>query len=435
MGRGRSAEHFIDQSLKTLWRESKHPRHTIDSELHREEHLSVLLVDSDCNKDEAEHSLPDDTTETMAMGKIMLCRYSYDPLDRLIATSPLTDTESQRFYCKDLLATEIQGQFKHSIFQCNDQLLAEQQSGGTSVVTMLVSTDQQRSVLRTLPSQPTTTTAYSPYGYLPVSSASPSLLKFNGERQDPVTGYYLLGNGYRAFSTILMRFISPDSWSPFGEGGLNPYAYCLGDPINQRDPSGHGLLLKSYIKFAEGSARAAGKLEALSASKIETPPPPYAAVRAAPSNQDKFNGIIERVSKSFNMKENSLLQESIEISNSKKSQIYPGTLQSPEKATRNYNFYNNTSEFNFLNGVPQTGEKILLPNGAETFLFTGHFDASISYFSHKLPTLAASERTATATKLRNTVLNRIEYIRKYSQELPPLSRRAPRGASPVGWRG
>jgi uncharacterized protein RhaS with RHS repeats len=36
-----------------------------------------------------------------------------------------------------------------------------------------------------------------------------------------------------------MRFNSPDSWSPFGEGGLNAYTYCLGDPVNAIDPSGH----------------------------------------------------------------------------------------------------------------------------------------------------------------------------------------------------
>lgn len=36
-----------------------------------------------------------------------------------------------------------------------------------------------------------------------------------------------------------MRFNSPDSWSPFGEGGLNYYAYCMGDPVNRTDPTGH----------------------------------------------------------------------------------------------------------------------------------------------------------------------------------------------------
>ncbi|EJL88515.1 RHS repeat-associated core domain protein containing protein [Herbaspirillum sp. CF444] len=62
---------------------------------------------------------------------------------------------------------------------------------------------------------------------------------YNGQRQDPLSGTYHLGNGYRAYNPVLMRFNCPDSWSPFGAGGINPYAYCAGDPINQADPSGH----------------------------------------------------------------------------------------------------------------------------------------------------------------------------------------------------
>lgn len=62
---------------------------------------------------------------------------------------------------------------------------------------------------------------------------------FNGQVRDPVTGYYHLGSGYRAYNPELMRFNTPDSWSPFGEGGINPYAYCRNDPINFIDPTGH----------------------------------------------------------------------------------------------------------------------------------------------------------------------------------------------------
>ncbi|MFC9753074.1 RHS repeat-associated core domain-containing protein [Streptomyces sp. NPDC056921] len=40
-------------------------------------------------------------------------------------------------------------------------------------------------------------------------------------------------------ATTLARFHSPDSLSPFGDAGLNAYAYCLGDPINRVDPTGH----------------------------------------------------------------------------------------------------------------------------------------------------------------------------------------------------
>uniref|UniRef100_UPI00214B5855 RHS repeat-associated core domain-containing protein n=1 Tax=Pseudomonas sp. UMAB-08 TaxID=1365375 RepID=UPI00214B5855 len=72
----------------------------------------------------------------------------------------------------------------------------------------------------------------------------------NGEPPDPVTGHYLLGNGYRAFNPVLMRFNSPDSLSPFGEGGLNGYAYCGGDPVNYRDPTGHiPAFMKPALRF------------------------------------------------------------------------------------------------------------------------------------------------------------------------------------------
>lgn len=70
-----------------------------------------------------------------------------------------------------------------------------------------------------------------------------SALGFNGERIDPELGGYHLGNGYRLYSPSLRRFTSPDSLSPFGKGGINPYAYCEGDPINNTDPTGHRVRL------------------------------------------------------------------------------------------------------------------------------------------------------------------------------------------------
>ncbi|MDR5775590.1 MULTISPECIES: RHS repeat-associated core domain-containing protein [unclassified Caballeronia] len=70
-------------------------------------------------------------------------------------------------------------------------------------------------------------------------SEAPGLPGYGGERRDAVSGAYHLGNGYRAYSPSLMRFTCPDSLSPFQAGGINPYAYCAGDPINRLDPSGH----------------------------------------------------------------------------------------------------------------------------------------------------------------------------------------------------
>ncbi len=65
---------------------------------------------------------------------------------------------------------------------------------------------------------------------------------FNGERRDPVIHHYHLGNGYRNYNPGLMRFHAMDSMSPFGKGGINSYAYCMGDPVNRSDPSGHFLI-------------------------------------------------------------------------------------------------------------------------------------------------------------------------------------------------
>jgi RHS repeat-associated protein len=171
--------------------------------------------------------------------KTLLCRYRYDALNRLVASTPSAQADTQRFYLKDRLTTEIQGAEQRSIMQHEDQLLAQQQRQSGTVETRLLATDQQRSVVNVLAAARRNFLAYTPYGHRPPENGLLSLLGFNGERPDPVTGCYLLGNGYRAFNPVLMRFNSPDSWSPFGYGGLNGYAYCVGDPVNRYDPNGH----------------------------------------------------------------------------------------------------------------------------------------------------------------------------------------------------
>ncbi|NBA93866.1 RHS repeat-associated core domain-containing protein [Pseudomonas sp. R5(2019)] len=79
--------------------------------------------------------------------------------------------------------------------------------------------------------------AYPPYGHRLADEAS-SLIGFNGQLEERQITGYMLGNGYRAFNVVLMRFNSPDGWSPFGKGGINPYCYCSGDPINFTDSTG-----------------------------------------------------------------------------------------------------------------------------------------------------------------------------------------------------
>ncbi|MDO7896447.1 RHS repeat-associated core domain-containing protein [Pseudomonas citrulli] len=171
--------------------------------------------------------------------KTALCHYRYDPLDRLVDCAPAAQAAIQRFYCKSRLASEIQGAVRRSVFQHDDALLAQLQREDGNVGTSLLATDQQRSVLNVLDTTGPHPLVYAPYGHHPSANGLLSLLGFNGEPPDPVTGHYLLGNGYRAFNPVLMRFNSPDTLSPFGEGGVNAYGYCGGDSINRNDPTGH----------------------------------------------------------------------------------------------------------------------------------------------------------------------------------------------------
>ncbi|HEF4760799.1 TPA: RHS repeat-associated core domain-containing protein [Pseudomonas putida] len=164
--------------------------------------------------------------------------YRYDPLDRVVDCSLPNQAIIQRFYFKERLATEVEGALTRSVFQQKDQLLAQQQHRSGAVDTALLVTDGQRSVLQGVSSSVHLFT-YTPYGHRSIKSDLPG---FNGERLESLTGHYLLGIGYRAFNPVLMRFNSPDDLSPFGEGGMNPYAYCAGDPVNRVDPDGHVFL-------------------------------------------------------------------------------------------------------------------------------------------------------------------------------------------------
>ncbi|WP_024698105.1 RHS repeat-associated core domain-containing protein [Pseudomonas avellanae] len=166
----------------------------------------------------------------------VLCRYRYDALDRVAVVDPEAQEAVSRFYQKSRLTVEIQGAVHRRVFHGEDRLLAEYETEGSSIRADLLGTDTQNSVLQAVSSQGQQSLAYSPYGH---RAQGGPFSGFNGERADPVTGHYLLGNGCRAFNPVLMRFNSPDSLSPFGRGGLNAYAYCQGDPVNRSDPGGH----------------------------------------------------------------------------------------------------------------------------------------------------------------------------------------------------
>ncbi|WP_341520418.1 RHS repeat-associated core domain-containing protein [Pseudomonas sp. G.S.17] len=176
--------------------------------------------------------------------------YHYDPLDR-VARGGANDTDQQRFYREGELANQVDGDLARTFMRGADQLLAERHGDGA----VLLGTSLQQTVLSEIsPGAPANDIVYSAYGHGTGESPISTALGFNGELSEGDTGWQLLGNGYRAFNPALMRFHSPDSLSPFGEGGLNGYMYCKGDPVNHSDPTGHfGLGILSLVLAVAGA--------------------------------------------------------------------------------------------------------------------------------------------------------------------------------------
>ncbi|MFJ2448189.1 RHS repeat-associated core domain-containing protein [Pseudomonas sp. NPDC087626] len=146
--------------------------------------------------------------------------------------------------------------------------------------TILLATDSKNSVLVEVAGGRFNSIAYSVYGEQAGRQEINGRLGFNGELREVLLGWYLLGNGYRAYNPVLMRFHSPDSWSPFGAGGLNAYMYCV-DPLNFSDPTGHlpklihqiGNFLSGVDRFLFGGASVTGpsRSKALKATRqVET---------------------------------------------------------------------------------------------------------------------------------------------------------------------
>lgn len=135
----------------------------------------------------------------------------------------------------------------YSIFRVFDTALAEH--ADTAGPTTILASDQDSSPLTRLKVGNKEERVFSAYGHTPFSTA---LVGFNGETPEHATQLYLLGGGHhRPYSTHLMRFLRPDSLSPFDKGGINCYAYCGGDPINYSDPSGHDAIFK-YTNLRHG---------------------------------------------------------------------------------------------------------------------------------------------------------------------------------------
>ncbi|WP_256583971.1 RHS repeat-associated core domain-containing protein [Pseudomonas sp. SDI] len=174
------------------------------------------------------------------------CSYTYDSIDRVAEQTLPLNSPLLKFYQDARLGTELEAGRQRRFFHGEGLTLAHREQYGERLDTALLA-----AVTHGTPTVLLTKTGLYPQVFSPYGVPGPlfSRAGFNGEQPDPVTGHYPLGNGYRCFNPMLMRFNSPDSWSPFGKGGMNAYAYGRGDPVNYADPSGHSPVGKFVGKY------------------------------------------------------------------------------------------------------------------------------------------------------------------------------------------
>lgn len=140
------------------------------------------------------------------------------------------------FYGRDLLSVLQCGSEGISFFRGGKILLAQKLCDETT----LFCTDYQNSTVRLLSREVHENTIFDPFG----GGAVRSGVGFKGEYMDVSIHAYWLGQGHRAYSPKVARFLRPDSLSPFDIGGINCYAFALNDPVNGSDPTGQ------YAQFA-----------------------------------------------------------------------------------------------------------------------------------------------------------------------------------------
>lgn len=173
------------------------------------------------------------------------CEYGYTASGHL-TDRRIDDTLSRSFFSGEEVTHERTGTNSLQFYSGEQGVFAIDTMTDNVRQTTLLGADAQGSV-RVEADTTTRTRQYSAYG-TERENAEHLLIGFAGQRVEPVTHWQILGD-YRPYDPVLMCFLSPDSESPFGRGGINPYVYCAGDPVNRIDPDGH-----SWVNYALAGA-------------------------------------------------------------------------------------------------------------------------------------------------------------------------------------
>lgn len=147
----------------------------------------------------------------------------------------MRSTGHELFFYKAGKPASVLGDQPATAYLRVDTTLLSDLTGGSAA--SLLAVESSGSVLQDCQLDNAQGFSYTPYGQRSAGDSRVTRMGFNGEYLMPSVSMYLLGNGYRAFNPVLMRFHSPDSFSPFRV--INAYAYCGGDPVNNLDPDGH----------------------------------------------------------------------------------------------------------------------------------------------------------------------------------------------------
>lgn len=166
-----------------------------------------------------------------------LASFRYDGHGQLLGVRHGAQAEEQRRYEGYRVSSTLRDGVLTEYLYGGEVPLGLQQSGKGEETRLYMASNNNSVIAECAANDEVHEATYSAYGERQDGKLL-GLLGFNAEAREQALGWYLLGRGYRAYNPGLMRFHSPDNMAP-EIAGINPYVYCLGNPVMWQDPTGH----------------------------------------------------------------------------------------------------------------------------------------------------------------------------------------------------